>query len=101
MVACGVCGKEIRRGGGANGIHERDQVYHIECAPEDLLDDAASEWSAIFRKGVKYFIKKYSVHMKSGGRLAYVDRFADMGRGITAELKRREKLVRLRPDSQS
>ncbi len=91
MVSCAACGKLISAQGSASGIRERDQVYHIHCAPDDLLGDAATEWGAILDRGMKYFVKKYSIRKKPGDRFAHVGRFSDMGRGITAELKKRQK----------
>ena len=92
MAICSACRKQISGKEGDRGIRERDHVYHIACAPNDLLDDAASEWSAILDRGVRYFVKKYSPRgVRPGGRAAYIDHFADMGKEIAAETSGRKK----------
>lgn len=87
MVLCASCGREIS----TQGLRKRDHAYHLRCAPDDLLSDAGSEWQAIFNRGVTYFVKKYSVRVKRGGRRACVDAFASMGEAMSAESKRRKK----------
>lgn len=93
MVTCSACGKPISGKDRDLGIRERDQSYHIACAPDDLLDDAVSEWNAILDRGVVYFVRKYSVPggPKSRNRAARVDSFADLGKRIIAESKRRSR----------
>lgn len=93
MVACASCGKQISTAKGPAGIRERDQVYHINCAPDDLLADALSEWDAILDRGLTYFVKKYSTSRGGGlrGRQAYVGLFSEMGRSMAAESKKRKK----------
>jgi len=91
MTVCTSCGKKISPHS-AEGIRERDQSYHIGCAPNDLLDDSVAEWKAIYDRGVKYFVKKYSTHVdtKSGGQRGNFSLFVDMGRTLTAESKKRK-----------
>ncbi len=91
MVNCSACGKTISGKGRDQGIRERELVYHISCAPSDLLDDAVSEWNAILDRGIKYFVRKYSPRAgkRSGGRATNVGDFADLGVALIAETKRR------------
>lgn len=93
MVSCAACGKLISTQERADGIRERDQAYHVSCAPDDLLDDAASEWKAILDRGLTYFVKKYSVQgrAKPGGRQANVGLFAELGKALAEESRRRKK----------
>ena len=93
MVVCTSCGKSISTRGGVDGVRERDQAYHIECAPSDLLGDALSEWNAIYNRGVKYFVKKYSAQGGTGrgDRQGHVNLFAEMGKALAAESKKRKK----------
>jgi len=91
MVECNSCGKTISTRSG-EGIRERDQSFHVECAPNDLLTDSISEWNAIYDRGVSYFVKKYSAQKGArGGQQANVGRFADIGKALVAESKRRKK----------
>ncbi|MBI2183658.1 MAG: hypothetical protein HYU39_01735 [Thaumarchaeota archaeon] len=41
------------------GIGESNLLYHLSCAPTDLLRDSITEANAIIAKGVTYFVNKY------------------------------------------
>jgi hypothetical protein len=60
MTACRGCGADL--GSVRPGIVFRtgDSLYHFPCAPGDLLAAASEEYRAIVRKGVRYFVEKYS-----------------------------------------
>jgi hypothetical protein len=50
---CSACGQPIEVGG------ERDLLYHLPCAPGDLLDDAVTEGNAVLTRGITYYVNKY------------------------------------------
>ncbi len=95
MVACKACGKKVATEAGGIGVRERDQAYHIACAPDDLLGDALSEWDAILDRGIKYFVKKYSVTDQKKAlklnRQSYSAQFARMGEALKNELRERKR----------
>lgn len=92
MASCAACGKQVSTSRGGWGLRERDLVYHIRCAPDDLLDDATSEWDAILDRGMTYFVKKYSPEGRGpNDRRQTLASFAELGGRISAESKRRKK----------
>ncbi|HTW39257.1 MAG TPA: hypothetical protein VMF04_00100 [Thermoplasmata archaeon] len=54
-VACGQPTSDARP-----SIRAGSLVYHVACAPPELLDAASEEYRAILRKGVRYFLEKYA-----------------------------------------
>lgn len=92
MASCAACGKPIS-GGGAGGIRAKERRYHLRCAPDGLIADATDEWGAIFDRGIGYFLGKYSLlgEPKRGSRSVSVGHFADLGRKLLAESKRRNR----------
>jgi hypothetical protein len=85
MDACAVCGQSpsdtrpaFRSGG---------SIYHLACAPTDFLESAAEEYRAILRKGIRYFVDKYSVRGSETAEPGPV--FAQLGPAIEAERERR------------
>ncbi len=95
MVVCKACGKKVATEAGGIGVRERDQAYHIACAPDDLLVDALSEWDAILDRGIKYFAKKYSVADQKKtvklNRQSYNAQFTRMGEALKKELRVRKR----------
>jgi hypothetical protein len=56
---CNACGQPIEVGGEPIHIGERDLLYHLPCAPGDLLDDAVTEGNAVLTRGITYYVNKY------------------------------------------
>ncbi len=61
MMNCTACGRVISKRDQESTIRERDQVYHLKCAPGDLIGDANEEWNAVATRGIGYFVQKYLV----------------------------------------
>lgn len=40
-------------------VAERDILYHLSCAPDDLLRDAVTEGNAVLARGIVYYVNKY------------------------------------------
>jgi hypothetical protein len=89
MTTCAVCQLGIDLEGGF-GIRSGDQAFHIGCAPEALLMEACDEYEAIVRKGVRYFVEKYSVGAADPKNAA--PRFMQLGAILEAERQRRTRL---------
>jgi len=56
---CSACGQPIEVGGEPIHIGERDLLYHLPCAPGDLLEDAVTEGNAVLTRGITYYVNKY------------------------------------------
>lgn len=74
---CSVCGKDIEGERPVSSIRGTDQVYHVGCAPEELVRDALAEWDAIVKKGVKYFVRKYLSNESNLSSLSTTDASQD------------------------
>jgi hypothetical protein len=59
MPACAVCRGAVGPGDGALRRPGGTEVFHVRCAPPDLLASALEEWNAISVKGIRYFLQKY------------------------------------------
>lgn len=68
-------------------IRSEGEAYHLACAPPPLLESAAEEYRAIVRKGVRYFVGKYSCEPVEEAQLG--ERFLELGRALDAESLRR------------
>ena len=87
MSACGACGRALPTSEDAPTIHGGSGSFHLGCAPPDLVVAASEEYRAIVRKGVRYFVEKYSSSVGEGGDLGA--RFLDLGRALESERARR------------
>jgi hypothetical protein len=87
MSVCVACGKPISLDGTQPVLRSADAIYHLTCAPGELLESAGDEYQAILKKGVRYFVEKYS-----GPAEPPLDpgaRFLNLGRAVEAERERR------------
>jgi hypothetical protein len=91
MDTCPTCGGPFRSDGVAT-IHSGGSRFHLPCATTELLDRAVEEYRAILRKGVRYFLEKYSELPASGEVVG--DRFLEFGRQLEAERAHRAGLVK-------
>jgi hypothetical protein len=89
MSTCAACAGPVSPADPRPTIRADQQVYHVTCAPRALLETASEEYRAIVRKGVRYFVGKYT-------ELAVEDRdlgtrFLELGRELEAERLRRDR----------
>lgn len=87
MTACGGCRRELDPATEPQFLRSADRVYHLPCAPAELLAAASEEYRAIVRKGIRYFVDKYE-----GPGVADPDvarKFLELGRSIDGEIARR------------
>lgn len=59
MVRCSGCGDTILVSGERIHIGENGLLYHVSCAPSDLLTDAVTEGNAVLARGITYYVNKY------------------------------------------
>jgi hypothetical protein len=87
MEECAGCGESVELGGPSPVLRSSGKFYHLTCAPADLVNNAAEEYQAILRKGMRYFVEKYSAPGDSETDLG--SRFLALGRSIEEERRRR------------
>jgi hypothetical protein len=82
MTDCAGCRTSVDSGPGG-AIRSGARCFHLPCAPAALLAEAQEEYDAILRKGVRYFLEKYSV----GGRESVppVAQFLELGSALATE----------------
>jgi hypothetical protein len=85
MTECSACRQP--------GTEERPLVrtealfFHTQCAPRELIESASEEYRAILRKGVRYFVEKYSVD--ASAQTDPAEEFLRLGNAIEAERSQR------------
>ncbi len=100
MVNCSGCGRAVE-GGEAINIGIEEKVFHLSCAPDQLVDDALEEWSAIVKRGVTYFVGKYqppnarpsgysNLDSPKDGPSSYIKLFAAVGEALRTETTKRK-----------
>jgi hypothetical protein len=87
MTECAQCGRPVDSASPSLGLRSGERVYHVACAPSELLDRAEEEHAAILRKGVRYFVEKYSLGPTPGPEVAGA--FLELGRALESERARR------------
>jgi hypothetical protein len=88
MVACAACGKPIPPDRSAPAIRSGEAVYHLRCAPGQLIEGASEEYQAILKKGVRYFVEKYSSLPEPSADVG--NDFLELGRAFEAEREHRK-----------
>jgi hypothetical protein len=88
MTVCGACGGPLGPSDSRPAIRGDGVVYHIGCAPSAVVQAVSEEYRAIVRKGVRYFVEKYSESSVGDGEIGV--RFLELGRAIEAERSRRD-----------
>jgi hypothetical protein len=86
-AACAVCGKPLLMGDPRPVLRSGEAHYHLTCAPSAVIEGAAEEYEAILRKGVRYFVEKYTEPTDSASDMG--SRFLGLGRAIEVERSRR------------
>jgi hypothetical protein len=89
LTACAVCGQPILVEDAGAAVWYGGAPYHLGCAPSEAVVNAAEEYQAILRKGVRYFIEKYGGPADSANDLGR--RFLALGRAVEEEQARRTK----------
>jgi hypothetical protein len=89
MTACAACAGAIEPGGSRSALRSGERVYHVACAPTELLESASEEHRAIVRKGVRYFVEKYSAGPEGDPDVGRS--FVELGRAIDVERERRTR----------
>lgn len=87
MTKCGACGAQLTLSGSTPSIRSGDIAYHLACAPTPLVEGASEEFRAVMKKGVRYFVDKYSDTTASPEMMG--KRFLELGQAIEAERERR------------
>lgn len=59
LIKCSGCGDVIKVGQDKVHIGENGLVYHLSCAPSDLISDAVTEGNAVLARGITYYVNKY------------------------------------------
>lgn len=90
MKVCAACAGPLPPSDPGPTIRSEQETYHLACAPPALLEGALEEHRAIVRKGVRYFVGKYSELSAEDGDLG--SRFLELGRALAAEQNRRRPL---------
>jgi hypothetical protein len=88
MVTCSSCGRPFSASESELSFRSGDALYHVACAPTALLDSASEEFEAVLRKGIRYFVEKYSGPEGPPGDPGA--RFLALGRAIEQERSRRK-----------
>ena len=88
MIQCSACGKPVGVGGGEPSLRHGQMIYHVRCAPQDVIETVAAEYQAILRKGVRYFVEKYSGSSNPESDLG--GQFLALGGAVLEEQLRRE-----------
>jgi hypothetical protein len=86
---CAVCGQPILVQDAGAALWSGGAPYHLGCAPSEVVENAAEEYQAILRKGVRYFIEKYGGPVDSANDLGR--RFLALGQAVEEEQARRTK----------
>jgi hypothetical protein len=89
MSVCVGCGRPLDSPQGGPNLRSDSGTFHIGCAPAELVERASEEYQAILRKGVRYFVDKYSGTPSSAADLGV--RFWELGRAIEEERERRAR----------
>jgi len=89
MTGCAKCAEAASPAGARSLVRSGDVVYHLECAPPELIESGSEEYRAILRKGVRYFVEKYAVDRPADPELG--GRFLELGRALDAERARRAR----------
>jgi hypothetical protein len=87
VTQCRSCGAVLSDAPAEPGLRSSEGVYHVRCAPDVLLRDAADEYAAIVRKGVHYFVEKYGAPTTESEPVG--ERFVGLGTAVLAETERR------------
>jgi hypothetical protein len=87
MTVCAICAGPLGASDPRPTVRSEDAVYHLACAPTTLLESASEEYLAIVRKGVRYFVEKYSSSPVEAAEVGA--RFLELGRALDAERHRR------------
>jgi hypothetical protein len=85
MTPCAKCGAALSEE--RPGIRAESGVFHVTCAPSELVERASDEYRAIVRKGVRYFVEKYAEEGRSESDTGA--EFLRLGRELEAERTRR------------
>jgi hypothetical protein len=99
-TSCPACGRALAESDTPRAIQDGENgAYHLRCAPAGLLRQADEEWSAVLRKGVRYFVAKYgisgavidarspAISPSHGDEIGAV--FLELGKAVREELDRR------------
>jgi hypothetical protein len=89
MTNCSGCNRPVVPSDTQPALRSGPEEYHLSCAPEAMLEAAAEEYRAIVRKGVRYFVEKYSVGAVEAPEVGR--RFSELGQAIEAESGRRAR----------
>ena len=87
MTECDECGQELAPTDRCSALRQGTAWYHLACAPRELVATAFEEHQAILRKGIRYFVEKYSAAPADALQLGAT--FVDLGRALEAERARR------------
>ncbi|MGA8542242.1 MAG: hypothetical protein WB947_01670 [Thermoplasmata archaeon] len=87
MTGCTGCAGPLPPADSRPTVRFEASVFHIACAPSALLESATEEYRAIVRKGVRYFVEKYSGPSPEGSDVGA--RFLELGHSLEAEQARR------------
>lgn len=87
MVGCAKCGRPFDPGASSVTLRSDRGRFHLPCAPTDLLESAVEEYGAILRKGVRYFVEKYSASPSTPAEIG--PRFLELGQAVESERARR------------
>jgi len=87
MTNCSGCNRPVLSSDAQPALRSGPEEYHLSCAPQAMLEAAAEEYRAIVRKGVRYFVEKYSVGAVETPEVGR--RFSELGQAIEAESDRR------------
>jgi hypothetical protein len=95
VATCPVCKQQILPDDPIGPLRSGDELYHVACAPSMLIESVAEEYQAILKKGVRYFVEKYSD--PSAPAADFGSRFLALGRAVEVERERRQRTT-TRPD---
>jgi hypothetical protein len=87
MSACASCGGALDPTDSRSILRVGTESYHLACAPLEVVDQAAEEYRAILRKGVRYFVEKYSGPVPPTADVGA--QFLSLGRSVEEERERR------------
>lgn len=88
MDRCAGCGVALSAHPPRPLVRGEGRSFHVGCAPGPLLAGAVEEYRAILRKGVRYFVEKYSVSGDPPTEPGVL--FVTLGDALEAEARRRE-----------
>ncbi len=89
MTGCAVCGGALPPSDSRPALRAADRIVHVACAPAPILESAYEEYTAIVRKGVRYFVEKYAASAIAPPDVGAT--FLEIGRSLGQERERRAR----------